>query len=125
VPYDARVSIPVDLAELAKHIESYGQVAFVVTAGEAGSPHVVSAAVVWDEGELRMGAGSRTGQNVALHGTVSLLWTGAPGADYCLIVDGDARLTDDGAQLAVRPTRAVLHRLAQADASLPSCVTVL
>jgi hypothetical protein len=118
------VSIPVDLAELAEKIESFGPVAYLVTTGDDAAPHVVSVAVSWEDGRLAAGAGSRTGKNAAARPAVTLLWPGAPGADYGLIVDGAAALSDDGARLSIAPTRAVLHRLAAADAALPSCVTV-
>lgn len=112
-----------DLAELAERIESSGAVAFLVTAGEGGAPHVVSVVPEWREGELAAAAGARTRGNAAASGTASLLWPTAGDGDYCLIVDGAAR--EDGERVCLRPTRAVLHRLASADAALPSCVTVL
>jgi Pyridoxamine 5'-phosphate oxidase len=118
------VSIPVALAELAEKIESFGPVAFLVSTGDDGAPHVVSVTAGWEGEALAVGAGSRTGKNASARPTVTLLWPGAPGADYSLIVDGSAALVDDGARLLIQPTRAVLHRLAQASADLPSCVTV-
>ena len=117
------MSVPVALADLAEKIDSYGPVAYLVTTGEGGAPHVVSVAVALEGEELVAGAGRSTSRNAGVQPVVSLVWAGAPGADYCLIVDGTARVGDE--RIAVRPTRAVLHRLAQADASLPSCVTLL
>ena len=117
------VSIPVALADLAEKIQSFGAVAYLVTTGEGG-PHVVSVTVAWEGEALSVGAGSRTGQNASARPAVTLLWPGAAGADYSLIVDGAAALSDDGTRLAITPSRAVLHRLPQASADLPSCVTV-
>jgi hypothetical protein len=50
------------------------------------------------------------------------LWPPA-GGDYSLIVDGAAQL--EGESLVITPTAAVMHRTAGADASIPSCITVL
>ena len=61
----------------------------------------------------------------AANGSLTLLWPAPPGAPYALIVDGAARHVPSDGVIAVRPTRAVLHRVAGADQSLASCVTVL
>ncbi|MDQ1446376.1 MAG: hypothetical protein QOI20_2840 [Acidimicrobiaceae bacterium] len=119
------MSVAVDLAELAEHIESFGPVAYLVTTGEGGGAHVVSVMPVWNDDELSTPAGRSTSANVAANGRATLLWPAASGADYCLLVDETGRVVEDPSSVAVRPTRAVLHRLPQADASLPSCVTVL
>jgi len=118
------VSIPVAMADLADKIDSFGPVAYLVTTGDDGAPHVVSVTTAWEGERLVAGAGSRTGKNATARPVVTLLWPGPPGADYSLIVDGQAALLDDGARLAIGPTRAVLHRLPQAGSDLPSCVTV-
>jgi hypothetical protein len=58
---------------------------------------------------------------------VSLLWPSLVPGSYSLIVDGDASL--DGAEVVVRPSRAVRHRTpvgtSGADPDAPSCITVL
>jgi hypothetical protein len=119
------MSVPVLLGELAERIEEYGPSAHLVTVNDNGTPHVTSANVGWEGDELRVGAGKRTGGNAASRPGLTLLWAARPGQDYSLIVDGEARVVDGGDALLVRPGRAVLHRVANADASLPSCVTVL
>ena len=119
------MSVPVTLEELASRVSEYGPVAHLVSVNDDGTPHVTSVTVGWSGDELRVGAGKRTGANAAARPGLSLLWAAPAGQPYSLIVDGAARLEDDGAALAIRPTRAVLHRVADADASLPSCVTVL
>jgi hypothetical protein len=44
---------------------------------------------------------------------------------YSLIVDGDVDPhVDTEGELVIRPTRAVLHRVADASADLPNCITV-
>lgn len=121
------MSVPVALAELAERVGEFGRVAYLVSVGAEGLPHVVSVAVTWADADLVVGAGSRTSANVELHPDVTLLWPARPGAGYSLIVDGPSRLTpgENGATLAITPTRAVLHRTPEGDPSAPSCVTVL
>jgi hypothetical protein len=67
-------------------------------------------------------AGSSTSRNAQARPSVTLLWPGPPGGDYALIVDGAASVRDGA--IAVRPTRAVQHRLATADQALPNCVAI-
>ena len=119
------MSVAVALEELAHRIDEYGPVAHLVTVNDDGTPHVTSASVSWDGDGLRVGAGKRTGGNAASRAGLSLLWAAPPGQPYSLIVDGDARVVDGGDALLLTPTRAVLHRVADADKSLSSCVTVL
>jgi hypothetical protein len=119
------VSLPVPLASLAEQVERFGEVVYVITADEHGKGHVVSVTVASREGELVVAAGRRTSRNVEATRTATLLWPAPPAEPYSLIVDGDARLDEGRAQVVIRPTRAVLHRVADADADLPSCVTVL
>jgi hypothetical protein len=55
---------------------------------------------------------------------VTLLWPRTDDSRYCLIVDGTALEGPDDEDLAVEPTKAILHRLATADPGLPNCVPV-
>ena len=107
--------------ELAARIEEYGPIAFLVTVGEAGRPHVVSVRVAWDGDAVAVdGAGPTTAANAAARPDVTLVWS--PRSAYSLIVDG--RASDEGS-LRVLPTRAVLHRTPEGDPSAPNCITVL
>jgi hypothetical protein len=117
------VSVPVDLAALEAEIGRFGAVAFLVTAG-VGRPHVVSVRVALAGAALTMAAGRTSRRNLAASPSATLLWPGAPGAEYCLLVDGTARVDDDAEVVTVEPTGAILHRLADASADLPSCVPV-
>lgn len=114
-----------EVSELQAKTAEYGPVAYLVTVGEGGGPHLVSVLTSWDGDALRLAAGNTTTGNVAARDAVTLLWAGRPGEDYCLIVDGAGSVVDDGAAVMVRPLRAVLHRLAQADGDLPSCIKLL
>jgi hypothetical protein len=88
---------------------------------------VVSVRVGWRDGDLVVGAGNRTKANVGARPDVSLLWPALPGSGYSLIVDGTAAVEAGDAedQLAITPSRAVLHRTPEGDPNSPSCVTVL
>jgi hypothetical protein len=121
------VSVPVALAALAEHIEQYGPVAFLVSVGAEGRPHVVAVRVGWDDVGLVAGAGRTTPANVEQRPDVTLLWPAVPGGGYSLIVDGTARPLTDAAEptLAIAPTAAVLHRMPDGDPSAPSCIKVL
>jgi hypothetical protein len=114
------VSIPVDLAALRAQITRFGPGAILVTTSDDGPPHVASVVVTFAGDNLAMGAGRTTRANVARRPTVALVWSGPVDADYCLIVDA---IVDEppGETLVVRPTAAVLHRLASASGDTPSC----
>jgi hypothetical protein len=107
------------MEELARRVEEYGSVAFLVTTGDTGS-HVVSVAVTFDGTRFSMPAGRSSRRNVDASASATLLWPSPDAGPYCLIVDGTASTEGDTAW--VDPTRAVLHRLANASPDLPSCV---
>jgi Pyridoxamine 5'-phosphate oxidase len=144
------VSVSVDLQALRNRVGDFGSRAFLVTVGDDGRPHVVSVHVDTDGELLVVAAGRRTSANVAARPAVTLLWP-APtsvgvmvdatdtGCDrtpdsadfvaldeYGLIVDGAGELVDsDPPAVAIRPTAAILHRLADTAGDGPSCVPVL
>lgn len=118
------MAVAVDFAELARRVAEYGPVALVVTAG-GGGPHVVSAAVATEDEALVADVGATTAANAERTGVATLVWPAPAGATHVLIVDGAASVRAGDQQLVVAPVRAVLHRLANAPADLPSCITVL
>jgi len=118
------VSVPVDLGALAAEIARFGDVAFLVSAGADGRPHVVSARVTVAGGVLTMSAGRTSRRNLTAGPSATLLWPGEPGAEYCLLVDGAARVDDTAEVVTIEPTGAILHRLAGASADLPYCAPV-
>ncbi|HMC53314.1 MAG TPA: pyridoxamine 5'-phosphate oxidase family protein [Acidimicrobiales bacterium] len=119
------MTVPVALSALAEQVESFEDVVYLVTVSQDTTPHVVSVTATWQGDELVVGAGRHTSHNVEVNSRLTLLWPAPAGSPYSLIVDGSARLVPDDQAIAISPTRAVLHRVAGADASLPSCVTVL
>lgn len=118
------MSVPVELAELAKRVEEFGSVAYLFSVNPDGLPHVVAVRASWDGDALIVGAGKRTSANVVTRPAVTLLWPARPGEGYSLIVDGTAQPVPDE-RLTIAPSGAVLHRTPDGDPSAPSCVTVL
>ena len=113
-----------ELADLAERVAEYGSLALVITVGDDSRPHVVSANVRMAGDRVEAEVGRTTTANAGANPDVSIVWAALDGGDYCLIVDGRASVGGGGA-VEVRPTRAVLHRLASATGDGPSCVTVL
>lgn len=104
------MSIDVSLGELPGVVAERGPDAYLVTVRDT-RPHVVAVSVAWRDGELVVGAGRRTAMNIVDRPQVTLLW---PVTDehpkHSLLVDGDARTSEDGAWLVIAPTSAILHR---------------
>ncbi|MBV9412527.1 MAG: hypothetical protein JO148_13080 [Acidimicrobiia bacterium] len=115
------MSAPVALQELASRVEEFGPHAFLVTTSPDRRPHIVSVTVRFDGARFSLPVGKTSRANVAATEAVSLLWQSG-GGPYSLIVDGAG--TVDGDSATVSPTRAVLHRLADAPADLPSCIRI-
>ena len=115
------MSLPVALEELARRVEEFGPHPFLVTTSSDQRPHVTSVTVDFDGARFSLGVGRTSSANVAASESVTLLWP-APRGPYALIVDCAGTVT--GETLSVTPTRAVLHRLADASEELPSCVRI-
>jgi hypothetical protein len=113
------MSIPVAIDALRTETARHGFVAYLCTVSDRSTPHVVSVELAWDGDELVASAGRSTCANATARPTVSLLWP--PGAEpgYSLIVDADATAADG--EVRLRPTSAVLHRLAGAVIDGPGC----
>lgn len=98
------------IEELPARVAERGAAAYLVTVRE-DRPHVVAVTVVCRDGDLVVGAGRRTAINIVDHPIATLLW---PVTDahphHSLLVDGSARLSDDGERLVISPTSAILHR---------------
>jgi hypothetical protein len=116
------MSVPVALDELKQRVDELGTNPFLVTTGEDRRAHVLSVRARFDGSRFLMSAG-RTSRANGAGATVTLLWPGT-GGPYGLIVDGTCEVDDDAETVTVTPTRAVLHRLADASEELPSCVRI-
>lgn len=117
------MSGPVDLDALAAHVRERGPAAYLVSVGEDQAPHVVSVEATFEDGTLRATVGRTTAGNLAQRPRATFLWPPA-GSDHSLIVDGTAEVDGAEGAVAVRPTRAVLHRVAGAPADVPSCIAL-
>lgn len=113
------MSVKIDVERLEAEVGSFGDLAYCVTVGDGPAPHVVSVRPAWRGGEIVVGAGRRTGANVAARPSVTLLWPPAHDGGFSLLVDGEARV--EGEEVVVRPLSAILHRsVAAADGSRAS-----
>ena len=121
------MSVNVEPSALADHLADFGPIAYLVTVGPSGRPHVVSVRPELDGQHVRTGAGRTTLANVGTTPEVTILWPAPPGGGYGLIVDGlaVALAGDDGPVLEIRPGSAVLHRTPEGDPAGPTCATVV
>jgi hypothetical protein len=106
--YRAVMSIEVTPQQLAQTLTRY-RFAYLVTVGDDARSHVLAVTTTLVNDTLLVtDLGRTTRANVATNPSVTLVWPPADPSDYSLIVDGVGSMRDD--ELAVAPTRAVLHR---------------
>lgn len=123
--YDHVVSVAVAIDALKEKAAEFGSTPYLVTVGADGRAHVVSVRAIVDAPHLRVSAGRTSRANAGMNPSATLLWPAPAGEPYSLIVDGEVDLDDaDDGELVIRPTRAVLHRVADASIGLPNCVPV-
>lgn len=104
------MSIDVALEDLPGVIDERGADAYLVTVRDT-RPHVVAVSVVHRDEAIVVGAGRRTAVNVVDRPDATLLWPVSPEhPKHSLLVDGTARVSDDGEWLIITPTSAILHR---------------
>jgi hypothetical protein len=102
------MSIPVDVADLAKALEDFGAGYLLTTSAERTVKVVtVEPAVVGDVVVVEA-PGAGTLRNLAGHAAVTLVFPPAEPRGFTLLVDGTAAV--DGHDVRVTPTGAVLHR---------------
>lgn len=101
------MSIPVDLADLARTLGEHGPGYLLSTAGE--SVKAVSAEPVLADGVVVVrGPGRGSLRNVEANAVVTLLFPPREERGYTLLVDGTAVV--EGEDVRVTPGHAVLHR---------------
>lgn len=101
------MSIAVPLDELADRLDAYPW-GYLVTVRDDGRAQMLAVPTRYVDGHLVVTAGRGTMSNATARPNVTLLFPGATGEDFSLIIDGDAMVVDE--QVAVTPTWAVLHR---------------
>jgi hypothetical protein len=117
------MSVPVPLDRLRAALAERGGNAYLLTVSDDGRPHAVHSTVGWEGDVLTTEIGRRSAANAAARPSVSLLCPVRDASDYSLIVDGSAVVVarDQGHQLLITPTRAVLHRPAPAPDPASPC----
>ena len=107
------MSIAVGLDELRAQVAEYTTDAYLLTVRDDGRAHSVAVPLRWDGDDLVVPAGNTTAANARARPLVALLWPPPERGGYSLIVDatvvGVAEV-DDGNEVTLQPTRAVLHR---------------
>jgi hypothetical protein len=102
------MSITVTLEQLAQTLARY-RFAYLLTIGDDARPHVAAVNPTLARGTLLVSdLGRTTRANLAARPSVTLIWPPADAGDYSLIVDGVGSIDAD--ELAITPSRAVLHR---------------
>lgn len=115
------MSIPVDVADLARALQDFGS-GYLMTVGESGAVKVVTVDPTVADGVLVVtGPGRGTLANLARTATVTLAFPPPEPRGFTLLVDGTGEV--DGEDVRVTPTGAVLHRpRAHADGPPPPAV---
>ena len=101
------MSIPVAIDDLPATLEGHPW-GYFVTVSDSGRAHSLAVPTVWADGALQLQAGRGTRAFATARPEVTMVFPGADGTAYSLIVDGVCEVGDDG--IALRPTSAVLHR---------------
>ncbi|MGH9172146.1 MAG: pyridoxamine 5'-phosphate oxidase family protein [Acidimicrobiales bacterium] len=117
------MSVAVELSELHERLLEYRSSGYLLTVGKEGRPHCVAAGVAWDGDLLRVTPGNSSVANAGERPLVSLLFPPPVLGDYSLIVDAEVVSAvasgTGGNSVALRPTKAVLHR--PGTGSAPGC----
>lgn len=101
------MSIAVPLDELADRLADYTW-GYLVTVRDDGRAQSLAVPTRYVDGRLVATVGRGTAANAMARPNVTMLFPGASGFEFSLIVDGDAHIDDE--QIMVTPTWAVLHR---------------
>lgn len=112
------MSIDVAMDQLENAMANY-RFAYLLTVTNEGRAHAVAVMpTVSGAHVLLEELGRHSRANAAARPSVSMVWPPAQADDYTLIVDGES--SESGEGLAVRPTRAVLHRPHQGSPPSPT-----
>jgi hypothetical protein len=105
--HDLLVSIPVALTELGATLTSYPW-GYLVTVGDDMRAHSLAVPTSYDGISLRVTAGRTARRNIVPRPDVTMVFPHPVPGEYSLIVDGAA--SEDGDDVIVVPSHAVLHR---------------
>lgn len=105
------MSIPVDLDALRDELAGRERPAYLITAGDAGGPHLVATYLRWSDGAFTTGCGATTARNVEQRTEVSVVVPPDEPDGYSLIFDATAKVVEGQERtLRLTPVKAVLHR---------------
>src|SRR3546814_17400957 len=105
------MSIPVDLDARLDELATDERPAYLVTAGDAGAPHLVATHLTWVDGAFTAGCGTTTARNLAQRSDVSVVVPPNDVGGYSLIFDAAGEVVDGDPQtVRLIPRKAVLHR---------------
>ncbi len=101
------MSIPVALPELGETLAAYPW-GYLVTVGDDMRAHSLAVPTNYEGGSLRAAGGRTARRNIVHHPDVTMVFPHPSAGEYSLIVDGTA--SEDGDDVVVVPSNAVLHR---------------
>ena len=105
------MSIPVDLESLREELAGHERPAYLVTAGDEGSPHLVSTFLTWVDGAFETECGASTARNLAVRAEVSVVVPPNEPDGYSLIFDATGEVVEGETRMVrLTPSKAVLHR---------------
>lgn len=105
--YSAGVTIAVPLTELADRLAQHPW-GYLVTVRDDGRAQSLAVPTQLVDGSLVATVGRGAASNALARPNVTMLFPGASGEDFSLIVDGEATVAED--RIEITPTWAVLHR---------------
>ncbi len=105
------MSIPVALSDLDTTLVDFPW-GYLVTIGDQRA-HTLAVPTRFVDGVFVAPIGRTPRQNIATRPAVTMMFPGATGGDYSLVIDGAGELAGD--DIRVTPTGAVLHRPALGD----------
>lgn len=101
------MSIPVPLTELAATLAAYPW-GYLVTVGDDMRAHSLAVPTNYDGSSLHAAGGRTARRNISARPEVTMVFPHPSAGEFSLIVDGTA--AEDGDDVVVVPSHAVLHR---------------
>ena len=101
------MSIPVPLTELEGTLAAYPW-GYLITVGDDLRAHSLAVPTCYEADALRAVGGRTARRNIVDRPEVTMVFPHPTAGEYSLIVDGTA--TQDGDDVVVAPSHAVLHR---------------
>ena len=111
INYDFTMSIKVAIEDIGKHLEEYGNSAFVVTTTKEGKAKIVHSLITLEEDFIICSPGKGTIKNLTHSSSVSFLFPPNSHGGFSMIIDGICQAQDqEKGSIKVAVTDGVLHR---------------